>query len=44
MTLKSFIYTEKVVGLQIIHEAWRLLWDYLVRAPTSWRVRVAYTG
>ena len=29
MTLKSF-NTEKVVALQIIHEAWRMLWDYLV--------------
>ena len=29
MTLK-FSFTEKVVALQIIHEARRMLWDYLV--------------
>ena len=31
MTLKSSIYRKSsLVGLQIIHEAWRMLWDYLV--------------
>ena len=29
MTLKSFIYRNTCV-LQIIHGAWRMLWDYLV--------------
>ena len=36
MTLKSvIIYRIRVVALQIIHEAWRMLWDYLVHSPTK---------
>ena len=27
--------TEKLVALQIIHEAWHMLWDYLVVCPLS---------
>ena len=33
MTLKSFTY-RTVVALQIIHEAWGMLWDYLVKCTS----------